>query len=110
MTSVAGLLTEELTSTSQEELEKKFGQSSTFVESTQLEDGGILHNFSSPLSLREALYVVSGGYEDKTDWGKEVVELEIKILISFLIICYSVYSNLMLTRLAGYMALQPRTF
>ncbi|WOG82175.1 hypothetical protein DCAR_0101337 [Daucus carota subsp. sativus] len=100
----------ELTSTSQEELEKKFGQSSTFVESTQLEDGGILHNFSSPLSLRKALYVVSGGYEDKTDWGKEVVELEIKILISFLIICYSVYSNLMLTRLAGYMALQPRTF
>ncbi|KAL1831368.1 hypothetical protein ACET3Z_001019 [Daucus carota] len=67
-----GLLTEELTSTSQEELEKKFGQSSTFVQSTQLEDGGILHNFSSPLSLREALYVVSGGYEDKTDWGKEV--------------------------------------
>ncbi|KAK1371592.1 Cellulose synthase [Heracleum sosnowskyi] len=67
-----GFLTECSTSTCQEKLEKKFGQSSVFIVSTLLEDGGIPHESSSSLLLNEAIYVISCGYEDKTEWGKEV--------------------------------------
>ncbi|KAI3473473.1 hypothetical protein Pfo_031005 [Paulownia fortunei] len=46
-------------------LEKKFGQSPVFITST-LKSAG-------PASLlKEAIHVISCGYEDKTDWGKEV--------------------------------------
>ena len=55
-----------------EKLEKKFGQSSVFVASTLLEDGGIPKAASSASLLKEAIHVISCGYEDKTEWGKEV--------------------------------------
>jgi hypothetical protein len=54
-------------------LEKKFGQSPVFVASTLLENG--VPRDASPASLlREAIQVISCGYEDKTEWGKEVSE------------------------------------
>ncbi|XP_076889672.1 cellulose synthase A catalytic subunit 5 [UDP-forming]-like [Bidens hawaiensis] len=52
--------------------EKKFGQSPVFVGSTFLEDGGVLPGTSSASLLKEAIHVISCGYEDKTEWGKEV--------------------------------------
>ncbi|KAI3461973.1 hypothetical protein Pfo_018636 [Paulownia fortunei] len=57
---------------SQEKLEKRFGQSPEFVASTLLENGGIPNEVSSPSLLKEAIHVISCGYEDKTEWGKEV--------------------------------------
>ncbi|KAG8100176.1 hypothetical protein GUJ93_ZPchr0013g35695 [Zizania palustris] len=56
----------------QQKLEKKFGQSSVFVASTLLENGGTLKSPSPASLLKEAIHVISCGYEDKTDWGKEV--------------------------------------
>lgn len=53
-------------------LEKKFGQSPVFVASTLLEDDGIPPGASSASLLKEAIHVISCGYEDKTEWGKEV--------------------------------------
>ncbi|KAM5577673.1 cellulose synthase A catalytic subunit 2 [UDP-forming]-like [Rosa sericea] len=57
---------------SQLKLEKKFGQSPVFVASAVLEDGGIPQDVSPASLLREAIQVISCGYEDKTEWGKEV--------------------------------------
>lgn len=59
---------------SQVKLEKKFGQSPVFVASTLLEHGGVPHNISPASLLKEAIQVISCGYEDKTEWGKEVCE------------------------------------
>nr|CAB3452706.1 unnamed protein product [Digitaria exilis] len=56
----------------QQKLEKKFGQSSVFVTSTLLENGGTLKSASPASLLKEAIHVISCGYEDKTDWGKEL--------------------------------------
>ncbi|KAL2521448.1 Cellulose synthase A catalytic subunit 6 [UDP-forming] [Forsythia ovata] len=56
----------------QEKLEKKFGQSPVFIASTLLENGGIPKEVSCTLLLKEAIHVISCGYEDKTEWGKEV--------------------------------------
>ncbi|GAV63561.1 Cellulose_synt domain-containing protein [Cephalotus follicularis] len=57
---------------SEQKLEKKFGQSPVFVASTLLEDGGTLKSASPASLLKEAIHVISCGYEDKTEWGKEV--------------------------------------
>jgi cellulose synthase A len=58
---------------SQMNFEKKFGQSSIFVTSTLMEEGGGVPPSSSPASqLKEAIHVISCGYEDKTEWGIEV--------------------------------------
>lgn len=51
-----------------EKLEKKFGQSSVFVASTLKENGGVV----ASVDLSECLHVIRCGYEDKTEWGKEV--------------------------------------
>lgn len=52
--------------------EKRFGQSPIFVASTLLENGGVPHAANSGSLLKEAIHVISCGYEDKTEWGKEV--------------------------------------
>lgn len=52
--------------------EKKFGQSSVFIASTLMEEGGVPKGASSASLLKEAIHVISCGYEDKTEWGKEV--------------------------------------
>ncbi|CAL5386388.1 unnamed protein product [Camellia sinensis] len=52
--------------------EKKFGQSPVFIASTLLEEGGVPPGATSASLLKEAIHVISCGYEDKTEWGKEV--------------------------------------
>nr|AIA61439.1 cellulose synthase [Boehmeria nivea] len=56
----------------QTKFEKKFGQSPVFIASTLMEDGGVPKGASSASLLKEAIHVISCGYEDKTEWGKEV--------------------------------------
>lgn len=53
--------------------EKKFGQSPVFIASSLLEDGGVPPGATSASLLKEAIHVISCGYEDKTEWGKEVI-------------------------------------
>eukprot|EP01018_Ginkgo_biloba_P037526 Gb_31853 [translate_table: standard] len=57
---------------SQINFEKRFGQSSVFVQSTLMENGGVPHSASPAGLLKEAIHVISCGYEDKTEWGKEL--------------------------------------
>lgn len=57
---------------SQKNYEKKFGQSPVFVASTFYEEGGVPHSASPASLLKEAIHVISCGYEDKTEWGKEI--------------------------------------
>lgn len=58
---------------SQMSLEKRFGQSSVFVASTLMEYGGVPQSATPESLLKEAIHVISCGYEDKTDWGSEVM-------------------------------------
>ncbi|CAN4118139.1 unnamed protein product [Withania somnifera] len=69
---IEGIDSEKAFLMSQIKLEKKFGQSPVFVASTLLEDGGVPPGASSASLLKEAIHVISCGYEDKTEWGKEV--------------------------------------
>ncbi|KAH0736447.1 hypothetical protein KY285_012154 [Solanum tuberosum] len=69
---IEGIDSEKASLMPQIKLEKKFGQSPVFVASTLLEDGGIPPGASSASLLKEAIHVISCGYEDKTEWGKEV--------------------------------------
>lgn len=69
---IEGIEDENVTVTPENKLEKKFGQSPVFVASTLLEDGGTLKSASPASLLKEAIHVISCGYEDKTEWGKEV--------------------------------------
>lgn len=57
---------------SQVSLEKRFGQSSVFVASTLMENGGVPQSATPENLLKEAIHVISCGYEDKTEWGSEV--------------------------------------
>lgn len=57
---------------SQMSLEKRFGQSAVFVASTLMENGGVPQSATPETLLKEAIHVISCGYEDKTDWGSEV--------------------------------------
>jgi cellulose synthase A len=60
---------------SQMSLEKRFGQSAVFVASTLMENGGVPQSATPETLLKEAIHVISCGYEDKTDWGSEVCYL-----------------------------------
>ncbi|XP_041003664.1 cellulose synthase A catalytic subunit 2 [UDP-forming] [Juglans microcarpa x Juglans regia] len=64
--------TEKSSIMSQMKLEKKFGQSPVFIASTLLENGGVPQNVSPASLLKEAIQVISCGFEDKSEWGKEV--------------------------------------
>ncbi|XP_021673229.2 cellulose synthase A catalytic subunit 3 [UDP-forming] isoform X1 [Hevea brasiliensis] len=57
---------------SQMTLEKRFGQSAVFVASTLMENGGVPESATPESLLKEAIHVISCGYEDKTDWGSEI--------------------------------------
>ena len=74
-TLITGIDNEKSSLMSQSKFEKKFGQSSVFIASTLLEDGGVPKAASSATLLKEAIHVISCGYEDKTEWGKEVCYL-----------------------------------
>lgn len=69
---VEGVDSEKSSLMSQKNFEKRFGQSPVFVSSTLLENGGVTKNASPASLLNEAIHVISCGYEDKTEWGKEV--------------------------------------
>ncbi|XP_024028310.1 cellulose synthase A catalytic subunit 2 [UDP-forming] [Morus notabilis] len=69
---IEGIDNERSSLMSQTKFEKKFGQSNVFIASALLEDGGVPKGASSASLLKEAIHVISCGYEDKTDWGKEV--------------------------------------
>jgi len=57
---------------SQRSLEKRFGQSPIFIASTFMAQGGIPPSTNPASLLKEAIHVISCGYEDKTEWGKEI--------------------------------------
>uniref|UniRef100_A0A2C9VNT5 Cellulose synthase n=2 Tax=Manihot esculenta TaxID=3983 RepID=A0A2C9VNT5_MANES len=57
---------------SQMNFEKRFGQSAIFVTSTLMEEGGVPPSSSPAALLKEAIHVISCGYEDKTEWGTEL--------------------------------------
>lgn len=57
---------------SQMSLEKRFGQSEVFVASTLMENGGVPQSATPDTLLKQAIHVISCGYEDKTDWGAEI--------------------------------------
>ncbi|CAA6673298.1 unnamed protein product [Spirodela intermedia] len=53
--------------------EKKFGQSPAFITSTLMEGGGIPPGGADSSALiKEAIHVISCGYEERTEWGKEI--------------------------------------
>ncbi|TQD93809.1 hypothetical protein C1H46_020581 [Malus baccata] len=68
----AGIDNEKSSLIPQIKFEKKFGQSPVFIASTLMEDGGVPKGTSSASLLKEAIHVISCGYEDKSEWGKEV--------------------------------------
>ena len=68
---------------SQVSLEKRFGQSAVFVASTLMENGGIPESATPDTLLKEAIHVISCGYEDKSDWGQEVCLLYFPCLLGF---------------------------
>lgn len=53
---------------------KKYGQSPIFIASIQLVDGETLKHGNLASQLTEAIHVISCGYEEKTEWGKEVMK------------------------------------
>ncbi|XP_004290503.1 PREDICTED: cellulose synthase A catalytic subunit 2 [UDP-forming]-like [Fragaria vesca subsp. vesca] len=69
---VEGIDNEKSSLMPQIKFEKKFGQSPVFIASSLMEDGGVPMGTSSASLLKEAIHVISCGYEDKTEWGKEV--------------------------------------
>lgn len=52
--------------------EKTFGLSSVFIESTLMENGGVPDSANPSTLIKEAIHVISCGYEEKTEWGKEI--------------------------------------
>ncbi|XP_020212231.1 cellulose synthase A catalytic subunit 5 [UDP-forming] [Cajanus cajan] len=69
---IEGSSTDKSSNLAQLKLEKRFGQSPVFVASTLLENGGVPHDVSPASLLKEAIQVISCGYEEKSEWGKEV--------------------------------------
>nr|GEV25637.1 cellulose synthase A catalytic subunit 4 [UDP-forming] [Tanacetum cinerariifolium] len=57
---------------SQKNFEKRFGQSPVFISTTLMETGGIPEGTNSNSLIKEAIHVISCGYEEKTEWGKEI--------------------------------------
>lgn len=57
---------------SQKNFEKRFGQSPVFIASTLVEEGGLPQGTNTGSLIKEAIHVISCGYEEKTEWGKEV--------------------------------------
>jgi cellulose synthase A len=66
---------------SQKRLEKRFGQSPIFTASTFMTQGGIPPSTNPASLIKEAIYVISCGYEDKTEWGKEVSRVILVFLV-----------------------------
>ncbi|GFZ06153.1 cellulose synthase family protein [Actinidia rufa] len=56
---------------SQMSFEKTFGLSSVFIQSTLMENG-VAESANPSLLIKEAIQVISCGYEEKSAWGKEI--------------------------------------
>ncbi|KAK3415075.1 hypothetical protein EUGRSUZ_H00646 [Eucalyptus grandis] len=69
---IEGLDNEKSSLMSRVKLEKKFGQFPVFIAKTLMEEGGAPKGATTASLLKEAIHVISCGYEDKTEWGKEV--------------------------------------
>ncbi|KAF7851847.1 hypothetical protein BT93_L2008 [Corymbia citriodora subsp. variegata] len=69
---IEGIDNEKSSLMSRVKFEKKFGQSPFFIATTLMEEGGIPKGATTASLLKEAIHVISCGYEDKTEWGKEV--------------------------------------
>lgn len=67
---------------SQMSFEKSFGLSTVFIESTLMENGGLPDSVNSSTLIKEAIHVISCGYEEKTEWGKEV-SIDLFTLLQF---------------------------
>jgi cellulose synthase A len=52
---------------SQMSFEKSFGLSSVFIESTLMENGGVPESADPSTLIKEAIHVISCGYEEKTE-------------------------------------------
>lgn len=83
---------------SQMSLEKRFGQSAAFVASTLMEYGGVPQSATPESLLKEAIHVISCGYEDKTEWGTEVTWAfsQQHWLHSFLVTCVNLHRAMQL--------------
>ncbi|GLU07801.1 hypothetical protein SLE2022_247480 [Rubroshorea leprosula] len=57
---------------SQKNFKKRFGQSPVFIASTLMENGGLPEGTNTTSLVKEAIHVISCGYEEKTEWGKEI--------------------------------------
>lgn len=75
---------------SQMSFEKTFGLSSVFIESTLMENGGVPESVNPSMLIKEAIHVISCGYEEKTAWGKEVLTWLI-MSISLLVLRHAAY-------------------
>lgn len=76
---------------SQKNFEKRFGQSPVFITSTLMEDGGLPQGTNPASLIKEAIHVISCGYEEKTEWGKEVLFLfpfNISSTFLLLLLCF----------------------
>ena len=60
---------------SMKNFDKQFGMSPVFIASVLMEDGGLPKVTNTQLLIKEAIHVISCGYEEKTEWGKEVIQL-----------------------------------
>lgn len=90
---------------SQMRLEQRFGQSDIFVASTLTEYGGVPLYATPEKLIKEAIHVISCGYQDTTEWGTEVF-----LPTLFLTYPWFDFSNLLSSvywffRLGGYMVL-----
>ena len=82
---------------SQKNFEKRFGQSPVFITSTLMENGGLPEGTNSTSLIKEAIHVISCGYEEKTEWGKEVS------------VHYTIYATLFLDVIIRIMRNRPRS-
>ncbi|XP_020224052.1 probable cellulose synthase A catalytic subunit 3 [UDP-forming] [Cajanus cajan] len=91
---------------------KKFGQSPIFIASTQLVDGETLKHGNLASQLTEAIHVISCGYEEKTEWGKEVGwiygSVTEDILTGFKMHCHGWRSIYCIPKRTGFKVSTPR--
>lgn len=73
---------------SQKNFEKRFGQSPVFITSTLMEDGGLPQGTNPASLIKEAIHVISCGYEEKTEWGKEVFFFSPSTFLQLSFCCY----------------------
>ena len=84
---------------SQMSLERTFGTSSVFIESTLMENGGLPESTDPSTLIKEAIHVISCGYEQKTSWGREVhsfyscSHVAISCFPSWLLYCIQLHLN-----------------